>query len=445
VPSPGVSERGPAPREPLDENLYWQDSSRRARTDIIPLLFVSEEKDAVRWAALPEFWNPSLAASVPGVASLVRPMPPLELALLLAVSGPAHVEIKVPRGLPDPTPHLPTDDPPTLGKWQLGRRLFFDAGYLTASKDVSCTTCHNPKLDFASRQGRDGRGLRLNTPSLWNVAYQPRIFWDGRGETLESCLQQTFEDEREPTPAGKHAWGGAITRLIGSSVYRVEFEQVFGVWPNQDNVGRALATYLRTLLSGNSVVDRALAGAKAAGKADPEASHFAAALAGLVPPMANPADAAREIHRGYDLFHDRVGTAPTACMKCHGGPLATDRGYHNLGFHVSTPTNYAGRMATLPPGQRNLAALGAFRTPSLRNVTRTSPYFHTGDVASLEDAVRYHLKGASDTSYTDPLFRTEMGARLERPLSDEDVRALLRYLEALDGEPMPSVLIQPVW
>lgn len=431
------------------QRLYWQPTTDNDR---IPILFVSEGKNPTRWQELPTYWNPSALADPTGAAALWQPNP-LLTAVTIAAVGPPRVEIKVPLGLEDPTPFIPADNPPTLGQWQLGRKLFYDNDYLTNSRNLACTTCHDPRYQYASRAAKD-REERMHTPSLYNIVYQPRIFGDGRGETLESCLQRTFDDERETTLPGRHVWGGAIRRLTRNEVYQREFNLVYGVgFPTQDTVGRALATYCRTLLSGDSLYDRAVALAKKAGKPDPEAAHFEAALrpgelVSLNSVNKKPADVAAEIHLGYQLFHDKLPQSPTSCVACHAGTLFTDKGYHNIGLGVPvSPVDNPGRIAALPPGQRSAAMMGAYRTPSLRNVTRTPPYYHTGDEADLTRTVLEHLQGGRQwTSYTDRLFLTPDGKnRLPRHLTDREVLALVLFLRTLNGDDLPPVFQPPRW
>jgi cytochrome c peroxidase len=438
------------PREKLEivpPELSWQPAQPGQGNDTIPLLFVSEAKDPRRWATLKQFWNP-MPLDLAGVAALVRP-DPLAVGALLVAAGPQRVEIKVPLGLPDPTPFIPPEDPPTLGKWQLGQRLFYDPEILTPTKNLSCASCHDPRTRFASHNPLDGDSL-FHTPSLLNVVYKPRIFWDGRGELLEVCVQRTLEDEREPTAMpGRHVWGGVVRRVLENPNYRRDFAQVFGIpHPTQDSVSRALATYLRTLLGGNSLHDRAVAAARAAGKKDPDPAHYAAVLRpedlkDLERPGIANATVGAELHEGYELFYDKRVQSLTACVACHGGPLFTDHGYHNLGLDPhSNPVVSPGRFATLPPGQRSAAAMGAYSTPSLRDVARTAPYFHDGSRDTLARAVWYHLDGTRWTSFTDPLF-VSPGTRvpLPRRLTEKEAGSLLLFLRALNGEEIPPILL----
>ncbi len=442
----------PTPPRPIDPNLIWEMphwGPGNVRPADIPIVFVAENTDAIRWAALPGYWTPSPLADPRGIAGLLRS--PLEVVTTLAITGPTRVEIKVPRGLPDPTANFPAGSPPTLGAWQLGRRLYFDTSYLVDKRILACATCHDPAYGFASHQAFDVDQV-LNAPGLLNVAFRQRLFWDGRAETLEACLQCPPEGERTASLASRHTWPGAVERLRYSTSYRLQFRRVFGTDPNQDTVARALAAYLRTLLGGNSLHDRAVAAAKAVGKTEPEVEHFAAllekdpaALTTLQRADAKPLEVAQDLHRGYLLFHDQVQPTPTACVQCHGGPLFSDRGFHNLSLdEFNDPTHGPGHFATVPAGLRNAGMMGAFHTPSLRDVARTWPYFHSGGASSLASAVQQHLTPRW-TTYLDPLFLVpgKPAQPRERNLLKADQEALLLYLHALTSEPLPMLLQTP--
>lgn len=443
-PTPPTAE--PPEIEPI---LLWTPQPPVLPGPPVPLDFVSEDSDPARWAALPHFWNPSLLVNLRGVPVLLRS--PLEAATILAVSGPTRVQIKVPRGLENPKPYISEDNLPTLEAWLLGRRLFYDPSYLVDKGLLACATCHDPATGFASRRSRDG-DFRVNTPSLLNVLYRKDLYWDGRESTLEACLQRTPQDEFATPVPGEHFWPGAIKRLYNKPVYIEEFRRVYGVYPNQDNVGRALGTFLRTLLVGNSLHDRALAVARAEGKPEPEVPHFQAALTPndlkyLERSGSEPLRVAQDLHRGYLLFHDKVQPVQTACVRCHGDSLFSDRSFHNLSLdfdHRSTREDL-GRFGTLPPGRRTQAMMGAYRTPSLRDVARTPPYFHPGHVNDLRGAVEVHLDPRW-TTYLDPLFLVKGNSRqqLKRPLIEADMEALLLYLRALNSEEIPRELT-PTW
>src|SRR5262249_19885179 len=156
----------------------------------------------------------------------------------------------------DPTPFIPETNPPTLAKWELGRQLFFSTVYLSKKQTESCASCHVPERGFVWSTRKHGE---FNTPTLVNVVFNRHQFWDGRATHLEQVVALSLEDELETDSKGfRHTWGGAVRRLRESPKFNKQFDHVFGTNPTQDAVGKALATYLRTLLAGDSLHDRAL-------------------------------------------------------------------------------------------------------------------------------------------------------------------------------------------
>src|SRR5262249_8326159 len=188
-------------------------------------------------------------------------------------------------------------------------------------------TCHRPENGFADRVPDHGG---RNAPTLLNVVYNDSQFHDGRATYLEEVVARTLVDER-PAPesaAFRHAWGGVVVRLLEDRAYRERFHNAFGASPSQDTVGKALAAYLRTLLCGDSLHDRALA-AQAARKgaqlekADYEKVLDADALKALGREGKAPAEVADELMHGYRVFHDldverrEKKLPPTNCAVCH--------------------------------------------------------------------------------------------------------------------------------
>ena len=315
----------------------------------------------------------------------------------------------MPAGLDDPRPFLPSDpdsNPPTLNKWRLGRRLFYDPTWLTDEGGRSCASCHQPRSGFADDARDHGD---FNTPTLVNCVYNRRQFWDGRVGSLEEVVQRTVADETAPEEKLPfHVWGGVVRRLRASAEYQRRFPEVFGNEPTQDAVGKALATYLRTLLAADSVYDRAVAAQKAENAAELKAEHYEKALddASLKQLGLDPAakgEAAKKIYRGYRLFYD-LEERKTGCAACHGGGEFTDGEFHNLGvgFAAPEPGHEPGRFASLPLGRKDALMIGAYKTPTLRGLPRTGPYFHDGSAATLEDAVQFHIDGGRWNQYIAP-------------------------------------------
>jgi cytochrome c peroxidase len=307
-----------------------------------------------------------------------------------------------PLGLP-PVP-IPADNPPTASSIVLGRRLFYDPN-LSKDNSISCSTCHDPKRGFADPRERSigvggATGLR-HAPSLLNAAYLPLLFWDGRAASLEPQVGIPMADPLEMNQAHE----AAVAKLSRDPSYKILFRSAFGSDEiTMKRVENALASFERTLLSGNSAFDRyAYQGRKDA-------------LSGA------------QI-RGLAAFEDpRRGN----CASCHtiGAKYAlfTDGEFHNTGEGVSDneePIDLGRyRVTKLDKDQ------GSFLTPSLRNVALTAPYMHDGKLKTLKDVVDFYAGKGNSNPHLD-----ERIARIE--LSGQDRSDLVEFLKSLTGE-MPS-------
>jgi cytochrome c peroxidase len=315
---------------------------------------------------------------------------PLLAAAPLAVprdSLPADFDLtKTPVGFPA-RPADPADNPSTAAKVRLGRRLFFDP-ILSGDRTVACASCHDPAHGFAGSAavavGARGQPGKRNAPSLLNVGYNSAFFWDGRAGSLEEQALLPIADptEMDSTPEE------AVRRLRAEKSYVEQFGTAFGGDVTAANLAKALACFERALLAGESPVDRFRRGE----------------VAGL----------STDARQGLWLFESRGG-----CWRCHSDHNLTDGKFHNTGVGGGAD-----------PGRYNVtrrdADRGAFKTPTLRNVARTSPYMHDGSMAALEDVVRYYSRGGNANPHLDPAVK-----RLD--LSDDDVRHLVAFLEALTG------------
>ncbi|HEU4407017.1 MAG TPA: cytochrome c peroxidase [Polyangiaceae bacterium] len=289
---------------------------------------------------------------------------------------------------PDATP-TSADASPAAGLVALGERLFFDAR-LSGNDKLSCASCHDPTRAFSDGRrvsvGVSGRPLRRNAPGLFDLAARAPYFWDGRAPTLE---EQALGPLTDPDEMGQDL-RGLEAELASDAGYRALFAQSFpGEGVSVFNVARALAAFERTLVSRSSPYDRYLAG-------------DASALDG----------AAR---RGLSLFEGKA-----ECSTCHRGPALTDNQFHRVAFAGDDP----GR-AALGPGA---GPRGGFKTPSLREVARTAPYFHDGSVASLEEVVEHYARGgdprAGEARDVHPL-----------ELDEGERRDLVAFLRALSSGP----------
>jgi cytochrome c peroxidase len=418
-----------------DPTVAWLDAKPAIMEPDVPIEFV-HESDGEAWAQLTRFWNRPTEAEKAAAALALFPGTAAPLAQMKDV-----VRIKVPAGLDNPRDYFPSPDPnpPTLRKWQLGRQLFYDNSWLGGGE--SCASCHDPHTSFADTSASHHG---FNTPTLVNCVFNRRQFWDGRVQSLEEVVQRSLDDETAPADRLPfHVWGGVVNRLRMNTAYPQPFRFTFGAEPTADAVGKALATYMRTLLAADSVHDRAVRTQAAAHAAELKAEHFENALdeadlkkLGLE--KDTPAEAAKKIYRGYRLFHD-LDERKTGCIMCHKGREFTDGGFHNLGvgFQPPVPGQESGRFTSLPLGLKDRTLIGAYKTPTLRGLMHTAPFFHDGSAATLEDAVRFHTDGGRTNDYVDPQLRV-------RDVPEADFTDLVLFLRALDGEDVdPAVGPQP--
>jgi len=334
---------------------------------------------------------------------LVRASPVLRAAGRAVPIG-TLVEIRSPLGLP-PVP-IPPDNPPTAETIALGRRLFYDPR-LSVDNTVSCASCHKPALAFS-----DGRQLaegvrqqkgRRNAPSLLNAAYREAFFWDGRSPSLEAQAREPVQNPLEMA----HTLQGAVERVMADSSYRAAFEKAFGPGPvTYEEMGKALASFERTLLCGNSPFDRYFYG------------HDPTALS-------------ESAKRGLEVFRN---PAEGNCATCHSigdqYALFTDNKFHNDSVGPTSdnddPVDLGHYLIT-----RIEADKGAFRTPSLRNVALTAPYFHDGSRATLQDVIGFYIRGGNPVRYRDKEIQSIW-------LSGQDRADLQAFLESLTGEMPPN-------
>ena len=337
------------------------------------------------------------------VGLLVRASPVLRAGGRPAPIG-MPVEIRSPLGLP-PLP-IPPDNPPTAETIALGRRLFYDPR-LSVDNTVSCASCHKPALAFS-----DGRQLaegvrqqkgRRNAPSLLNAAYREAFFWDGRSPSLEAQAREPVQNPLEMA----HTLQGAVERVMADSSYRAAFEKAFGPGPvTYEEMGKALASFERTLLCGNSPFDRYFYG------------HDPTALS-------------ESAKRGLEVFRN---PAEGNCATCHSigdqYALFTDNKFHNDSVGPTSdnddPVDLGHYLIT-----RIEADKGTFRTPSLRNVALTAPYFHDGSRATLQDVIGFYIRGGNPVRYRDKEIQSIW-------LSGQDRADLQAFLESLTGEMPPN-------
>jgi cytochrome c peroxidase len=289
----------------------------------------------------------------------------------------------------------PAANPYTPEKAELGRFLYFDPR-LSADGTVSCATCHSPRYAFtdgaAVSTGIRGQRGNRSAPTVINRAYSLAQFWDGRAATLEDQVKGPIAN---PIEMGNthDAVVAALGRIGG---YRPMFRQAFGSDEvTIDRVAQAIATFERTILSGNSSYDRYKAGDK-------------------------KAMTAAQV-RGMRIFFDKA-----KCDACHEGVNFTLNAYANLGVGTDKAEPDVGRYAVT----KNPADWGAFKTPTLRDVARTGPYMHDGSLLNLMQVVNFYDKGGIPNKNLDEKIK-----RLH--LSEENKDDLVGFLKALTGDVTP--------
>jgi cytochrome c peroxidase len=381
---------------------------------------------------------------VGGVAVHLRAQTPPQPGL--APGDDAVLRQQITHLYPSQLPEVPQQwfNPLSAEKLALGEALFFDPN-LSRCGTVACASCHRPEHGFAFPYqvppGCDGVRGRRRVPTLYNVAYQGHYFWDGRVQSLE---QQALLPVVTPAELG-NAWDVVLTYLTtghhiptgkkfpqAHAFYTAYFAEVFNGDITPVTVSRALAAYERTILTRDAAFDRWLAGDDAA----------------LTPAQ----------KRGVELFFGRAN-----CAVCHPPPLFTDDKFHNIatpqaGFETPHlfPTNTTLRAAAeaqgwsvpadvdlgrqeVPPLQSSWSDLGAFKTPTLRNVVLHGPYMHNGALATLEEVMRhYELLAAGEQQ---PLVgklafyvryrKAHFGARGGG--AADDVEVMVAFMHALTG------------
>jgi cytochrome c peroxidase len=315
----------------------------------------------------------------------------------------AVIAIKPPLGLP--AVPVPANNPPTAETIALGRKLFYDTR-LSKDNSLSCASCHSATLGFTDgRQFPKGvggmTGVR-NAPTLLNAAYSPSQFWDGRVASLE---EQSADPMANPLEMNQ-THEVSVSKIGSDPTYKAEFAQAFG--PGKVTLvklQKSLASFERTLLSGNSPFDQ---------------YEFGGDKSALTPAQI----------RGLAIFQDPQRGNCAACHTMNDKyALFTDGKFHNTGAGI----NGAGEFTDL--GRFNPTKLeadrGAFKTPTLRNVALSAPYMHDGSLKTLNDVVDFYVGGGN----SNPDLDKEMKAI---HLTAQDRADLVKFLQSLTGEMPPN-------
>lgn len=355
-------------------------------------------------------------------------LPRLKLAVVLGLScavaaaaSAQEVDLQIPEGvLP---PEIPPDNPPTAAKIELGKRLFFDVR-LSSDGTVACATCHDPRHGFADGRGQKtsaGVGGQLgprNSPTVLNAAFLSEQFWDGRAATLE---EQALGPFINPIEMGIPDHPALVEMVAGLPEYPALFAAAFASDEvTAEQIGQAIASFERTIISLKAPIDRFTAGDQGA--------------------------ISESARRGWELYNGKA-----RCNNCHGHvdafPLFTDDDYHNIGVATQAAgfEKLGRRVEKSPDSFEELAGepavdelgrfavtkqpkdIGAFKTPHLRNIALTPPYMHDGSEATLLDVVEYYDRGGNPNPWLDGGIRS-------LDLTDQEKADLVELMKSFTSE-----------
>ena len=305
-------------------------------------------------------------------------------------SNHATLSVTLPKGLDAGSANvfIPEDNPLTRAKIELGRQLYFDPR-LSSDNTISCASCHDPSMGYGA-DTQFGVGVRgqtggRNSPVSYNRIVSKAQFWDGRADSLEA---QAVGPIANPIEMG-NTHEQCVADLKANPVYAAQFASVFDDGVNIDNVGKAIAAFERTLVTGPSPYDfqvpidqfeKVFADDLEFLDEEPElkTKYDALKKAAAENPMSDSAK------RGMKLFFAKAN-----CAACHAGANFTDEQYHNLGVGMDADKPDWGRYDVTKVEKEK----GAFKTPTLRNVALSPPYMHDGSQKTLEEVVEWYNKG----------------------------------------------------
>lgn len=258
---------------------------------------------------------------------------------------------------------IPPDNPMTPERVALGRQLFFDER-LSGDGSRSCYSCHVCEKGLTDGLpkaiGAFNKQLPRSSPTLWNIGYHHEFYWDGRSKSLEEQAMAAWTKANMGAKADE-----IVAKLNAIEGYHSQFHKVFGGEATPDNVVKALAAYERTIISGDTAWDRFRAGDQSALNESQK--------------------------RGWNIFQ------AINCNRCHDGILLTDQQYHNVGIGMDQKEPDLGRFTVTKKPEDT----GAFKTPTLRDIAKSAPYFHDGSAPTLEAAVDTMLAGGKPNQYLD--------------------------------------------
>lgn len=368
----------------------------------------------------------SLTAGIPGSGPLT------EAEITAWLSNPANhetLDVELPLGLKAAQANvfIPENNPMTRAKIELGRQLYFDPR-LSVDLTISCASCHAPDQGYAAHT-QFGVGVRgqeggRNSPVSHNRIVSREQFWDGRASTLED---QAIGPIANPIEMG-HDHDACVACLAGIPGYNLQFKAIFDDGLTIENVGKALATFERAIVTGPTPYDhyQELERFKKAYAEDleyldelrTEDPKFVAQYEGLIKATKDNPMSASAIN-GMKLFFSKAN-----CQNCHAGANFTDEQYHNLGVGMEVENPDLGRYEIT----KKETEKGAFKTPTLRNIADSGPYMHDGSQKTLEEVMVWYNKGGHPNAWLSDKMKP-------LNLTDQEVTDVVNFMkEGLTGD-----------
>lgn len=292
--------------------------------------------------------------------------------------------------------NVPEANPFTEAKAALGHQLFFDKR-LSGDGKLACYSCHLNEKGLTDARptaiGAFEKKLSRNSPTLWNIGFHQRWYWDGRATTLEAQAAAAWKGGNM---GAKATVADVVATVNGIAAYQEQFKAVFGGEATVETIPQALATYMRTIVSTKTPYDRFKAGDSTA--------------------------LTEAQQRGFKVFEK------ADCATCHSGALFTDLQFHNIG--VSLEKGDVGHFKVT----KQASHTAAFKTPTLRDIGDSGPYFHDGSVASLEEAVKIMATGGNANPNLDKAMK-------DQELTADELKDLVDFLRG--GLDEPATLAEP--
>lgn len=299
---------------------------------------------------------------------------------------------------------IPADNEMTKAKVALGKQLYYDKR-LSGDGNRSCYGCHLKENGLTDGKplaiGAFDKTLTRSSPTLWNIGYHSEFYWDGRSGALEKQVQGAWGGGNMGASGkdGAPSMDDICAKLNEIPGYKEQFQSVFGEEASPGTVAKAVASFMRTIVAADSAWTRFRGGDDSA--------------------------ISEQAKKGWEVFSEKA-----KCTNCHDGLLLTDLQYHNVGIGMDKENPDIGR-AKVSKDEKDT---GAFKTPTLLDISKSAPYFHDGSVATLEESVDLMISGGKQVEGNKWLDEKNLADAKEANLSDEDKADLIAFLKSLDVE-----------